>query len=80
MPPCATSGPASARPSTGVHHEIRGQWDGGDAVIAESDVTYTRKNGDKVTVPVVTIYRPADWGLIKDYRVFVDLAPLLADG
>ncbi len=62
----------------GVHHELRQQWDGGDAVIAESDVTYTRKTGEKVTVPVVTIYRPADWGLIKDYRVFIDLAPLFA--
>jgi limonene-1,2-epoxide hydrolase len=62
----------------GVHHDLVAQWDAGDAVIAESDVTYTRKGGGQVTVPVVTIYRPAD-GLIQDYRVFIDLAPLFAE-
>jgi hypothetical protein len=47
-------------------------------VIAESDVTYTRRDGGQVTVPVVTIYRPAD-GPIEDYRVFIDLVPLFAE-
>jgi ketosteroid isomerase-like protein len=62
----------------GVRHDLLTQWDTGDAVIAESDVTYTRKDGSQVTVPVVTIYRPAD-DLIEDYRVFIDLAPLFAE-
>jgi ketosteroid isomerase-like protein len=62
----------------GVRHDLVAQWDTGDAVIAESDVTYTRKDGGQVTVPVVTIYRPAD-GLIEDYRVFIDLVPLFAE-
>ena len=61
----------------GVRHDLVSQWDVGDAVIAESDVTYTRKDGGSVTVPVVTIYRPAG-GPIDDYRVFIDLAPLFA--
>jgi hypothetical protein len=61
----------------GVRHDLAAQWDTGDAVIAESDVTYTRKDGGQVTVPVVTIYRPAD-DLIEDYRVFIDLIPLFA--
>jgi ketosteroid isomerase-like protein len=62
----------------GVRHDLVAQWDTGDAVIAESDVTYTRKDGGHVTVPVVTIYRPAA-GLIEDYRVFIDLVPLFAE-
>lgn len=41
-------------------------------------MTYTRKDGGTVTVPVVTIYRPAG-GLIDNYRVFIDLAPLFAE-
>ena len=61
----------------GVRHEIVEQFESGDAVIAESDVTYTKKDGSTVTVPVVTIYR-AGGELIDDYRVFIDLAPLFS--
>jgi ketosteroid isomerase-like protein len=61
----------------GVSHELRAQWDTGDAIVAESEVTYTKKDGARVSVPVVTIYRPAG-GPIEDYRVFIDLAPLFA--
>ena len=60
-----------------VRHDPVAQWEQGDAVIAESDVTYTRKDGGTVTVPVVTIYRSSG-ELIEDYRVFIDLAPLFA--
>ena len=61
----------------GVSHEVVEQFESGEAVIAESNVTYTRKSGDTVTVPVVTIYR-ARGELIDDYRVFIDLAPLFS--
>ncbi len=61
----------------GVSHAIVEQFESGEAVIAESDVTYTKKDGSTVTVPVVTIYR-ASGELIDDYRVFIDLAPLFA--
>ena len=61
----------------GVSHEVVEQFESGEAVIAESNVTYTRKDGDMVTVPVVTIYRSSG-ELIDDYRVFIDLAPLFA--
>jgi hypothetical protein len=61
----------------GVRHDPIAQWDTGEAVVAESDVTYTRADSSRVTVPVVTIYRGAD--LIEDYRVFIDLAPLFAE-
>ena len=59
----------------GVRHALIEQWEQGAATIVEADVTYTRKDGSEVTVPVVTIYRaPGD--LIEDYRIFIDLAPL----
>ena len=61
----------------GVSHEVVEQFESGDAVIAESFVTYTKQDGEKVTVPVVTIYRSGG-ELIDDYRVFIDLAPLFA--
>ncbi|MCI0344386.1 MAG: nuclear transport factor 2 family protein [Chloroflexi bacterium] len=62
----------------GVHHEVVNQWDVGDTTIAETAVTYTRKNGARVTVPVVTIYR-AGGELIAEYRVFLDLTPVFAN-
>ena len=61
----------------GVSHESSSSSQSGEAMIAESNVTYTRKDGGTVTVPVVTIYR-ARGDLIDDYRVFIDLAPLFA--
>ena len=60
-----------------VSHEIVEQFESGPATIAKSNVTYTRKDGSTVTVPVVTIYRSGG-ELIDDYRVFIDLAPLFS--
>jgi hypothetical protein len=42
-------------------------------------VTYTRKDGQDVTVPVVTIYRTNGEDLVSDYRVYLDLAPVFAE-
>jgi ketosteroid isomerase-like protein len=61
----------------GVSHALVERWEADPATVVEADVTYTRKDGGTVTVPVVTIYRERD-GLINDYRVFIDLAPLFA--
>ena len=61
----------------GVRHHVVEQWDEGPATIVEADVTYTRHDGSRVTVPVVTIYRSRG-ELIDDYRVFIDLAPVFA--
>ena len=54
-----------------------GRWESDEGTVVEADVTYTRKDGGTVTVPVVTIYREGD-ELIDDYRIFIDLAPLFA--
>jgi len=62
----------------GVSHSRVGQWRSDAGTVVESDVSYDRKDGRSVTVPVVTIYRE-DGELIDDYRVFIDLAPLFAE-
>jgi ketosteroid isomerase-like protein len=59
----------------GVSHSLVEQWQSAVGNVVEADVTYTRKDGGTVTVPVVTIYRERD-GEIADYRIFIDLAPL----
>ena len=61
----------------GLSHDIAHQWDVGDTTIIELEVTYTRLDERQVTVPVVTIYRRGD-ELVDDYRIFIDLAPVLA--
>lgn len=62
----------------GVRHSIRNEWTVDDATIADTEVTYTRLDGKEVTIPVVSIWRVRDDGLINDYRVFLDLAPVFA--
>ena len=59
----------------GVSHALVEQWESGSGTVWRPTVTYTRKDGGTVTVPVVTIYRERD-GEIADYRIFIDLAPL----
>jgi ketosteroid isomerase-like protein len=61
----------------GVRHSLVDQWRSDHGNVVEAQVTYTRKDGSEVTVPVATIYRERD-GLIADYRIFIDLAPLFA--
>jgi hypothetical protein len=61
----------------GVSHEVIEQFEQGSATIVESTVTYTRKDGTTISLPVVTIYRGAG-ELIDDYRIFMDVAPLFA--
>jgi ketosteroid isomerase-like protein len=64
----------------GLRHDVVERWDDAAATIVEANVTYTRTDGEEVTVPVVTIYRTDGGDLISDYRVFIDLAPVFASG
>jgi len=62
----------------GLRHAIVSEWhEQGDTVL-ELGVTYDRLDGKQVSIPVVTIYHRRDDGLIDDYRVFFDLAPVYA--
>ena len=61
----------------GVRHDVIEEFEQNGANIVESTVTYTRKDGSTITLPVVTIYRGAG-ELIEDYRIFMDVAPLFA--
>lgn len=60
-----------------LSHETVEQWDVGDTTIIESEVTYTRLDERQVAVPAVSIIRHGD-ELIDDYRIFIDLGPVLA--
>ncbi|WP_433684820.1 nuclear transport factor 2 family protein [Nocardia sp. CA-119907] len=62
----------------GMRHDIVNEWVVGKDTIVELVVTYTRKDGRKVSIPVVSIWTVGDSGLIDEYRVFFDLAPVFA--
>jgi hypothetical protein len=66
----------------GLRHEIRNRWETGADTVAELVVEYDRQGGGPVRVPAVTIFTRDragdDAGLITDYRIYVDLAPLFA--
>lgn len=60
----------------GIRHELVNEWSVDADTTVESLVTYRRPDDKTVTVPAVSIWRPGDDGLITDYRIYVDLAPL----
>ncbi len=58
-----------------LHHDVTEVWDHGDVSIAEVEVTYTRKDGDHVTLPAADIVRRSG-DRIRDYRIFMDRSGL----
>ncbi|HET7459247.1 MAG TPA: nuclear transport factor 2 family protein, partial [Gemmatimonadaceae bacterium] len=68
-----------------LSHESKGAFLDGDTLILEAVVTYTRHDGQLVSVPAVTIFRiagiaPNDGGrpVADQCRIYVDLTPLFA--
>ena len=62
----------------GLRHTVVREWYAGDDTIIEETVDYHRLSGDTVTVPAVTMFHVDETGLIDDFRVYFDLAPLFA--
>ncbi|WP_093909844.1 nuclear transport factor 2 family protein [Streptomyces sp. cf386] len=62
----------------GLRHRIVDAWTVDATTIAVTDVTYTRLDTREVTLPAVSIWRVGDDGLIVDFRVVLDLAPVHA--
>lgn len=65
----------------GLSHDIlgvwSGRWDGGDVRSVESTVAYTRLDGSRTeAIPVVSTIRLVG-DQIADYRIFMDIAPLV---
>jgi ketosteroid isomerase-like protein len=66
----------------GLHHHVtgvwRGQWEHGQVLAVEAEVTYTRQDGSQTPpLPVTSTLRSVD-GRIQDYRIFMDPSPLFA--
>jgi ketosteroid isomerase-like protein len=65
----------------GLSHDItgvwKGEWDLGDVVSVEANVTYIRQDGQVVTLPATSTLR-FKGNLIQDYRIFMDISPVFA--
>ena len=62
----------------GLRHRILNEWSIGADTIVETEVTYSRLDSKEVSLPAVSIWRVRNDGLIVDYRVFFDVAPIYA--
>ena len=62
----------------GLRHHIVNQWYVDADTVAETEVTYSRLDGKSVSIPVVSIWHTRADGLIDDYRIFFDVAPVYA--
>ena len=59
-----------------IQHHVTERWRHGEATIVEASVDFSLPDGREVALPMVTIYRTNDHGLIADYRVYTDPRPL----
>ena len=59
-------------------HTVNRTWQDDDSAVCEGEVTYTRLDGSKLTVPFANVFYLRD-GLIARYLIFIDQGELFAD-
>lgn len=62
----------------GLEHMIGRTIRDGDTLVVEGDVTYTRHDRRRVTLPFVNVLE-LQGECIDDYRIYADLSPLYSD-
>jgi limonene-1,2-epoxide hydrolase len=60
-----------------ISHELQRIVADGNTVVCEGEVTYTRHDGSRVTLPFCNVFE-TDGSLISLYRIYIDIAPLYA--
>lgn len=60
-----------------IHHENTGLWldEDGNSALWEADVTYTRQNGTRITLPCASVLRSQN-DQICDFRMNMDISPV----
>jgi limonene-1,2-epoxide hydrolase len=61
----------------GLSHELQRVVTDDDTVICEGEVTYTRHDGSRITLPFCNLFE-TDGDLITLYRIYADITPLYA--
>ncbi len=61
----------------GLRHDFQKAWPNEGGVVLESHVTYSRKDGQDVVTPCVSILERKN-DKVSELRIFIDLAPVFA--
>lgn len=62
---------------TGLEHSVAVSASVGTTLFTEGDVTYTRHDGSRITLPFADVFEMRD-GWIADYKIYMDIGPLYA--
>jgi ketosteroid isomerase-like protein len=62
-----------------LRHRLVDTWQRRDSLVCQGEVTYTRHDGSEITLPFANIFRLRD-GLVHEYLIYADVAPLYASG
>ncbi|MBN3898761.1 MAG: nuclear transport factor 2 family protein [Nostoc sp.] len=58
-----------------IYHDIKREWEIGDVVFLDMEVTYYRLDGISVTLPVMDLFQFQD-DLIQEVQIFMDINPV----
>lgn len=59
----------------GLEHSPAASASAGSTLFVEGDVTYTRHDGSRITLPFADVFELQD-GRIADYKIYMDIGPL----
>lgn len=62
----------------GLEHKLHERWESAETIVYEAEVTYHLKDGRDVDLPYTNVLRLTGNGLVQDYSIYIDLAPLSA--
>lgn len=57
-------------------HRVIETWDGDGSLVCRGEVTYTKLDGARVSVPFTNVFK-LEGDLIREYLVYVDPTPLM---
>jgi ketosteroid isomerase-like protein len=61
----------------GCRHRALRTWEDGDSVVCQGEVTYTRLDGSRITLPFVNVFEMRG-DKVSRYLIYSDLGPLFA--
>ena len=60
-----------------IYHDIKREWEIGDVVFLDMEVTYYRLDGIAVTLPVMDFFQ-FKGNLIQELGIYMDISPVFA--
>ena len=61
-----------------LQHDVAMTMANDDALVCEGEVTYTRLDGSTISLPFTDVFNFSG-GLISNYKIYMDIAPLYAE-